>query len=253
MTDQVEDVPTDFNDQMFLIGGLSGKGKSAALRNIRNQSKWIYLNSEAGKRLPFRNEFVNVRIGDPYEVPAYVNEAIANPDKVDGIIIDSITFLMDMFETMYIRSATNTQKAWGDFSHFFRDLMQVRLVQFGKPVVIIAHVLETMEDNNGILTLKKSVPIKGALKNNGVEAYFSTVVEATTLPLKDLEPYSSDLLSITEDEEELGFKYVFQTRLTKQTVGTRIRSPMGLFSKNETFIDNDAQKVLDRLHEFYDK
>jgi hypothetical protein len=254
MTDEatVEDLPTEFNDQMFLIGGLSGKGKSASLRNIRNQPRWVYFNAEAGKRLPFKNDFLNVRISDPYEVGGYIDNAIENPDKVDGIIIDSMTFLMDMFENMYIRNATNTQKAWGDFSAYFKDLMQVRLVRFGKPVIVIAHVLENYEDNNGVLTLKKNVPIKGALKNNGVEAYFSTVVEATTLNLKDLEGYSSDLLSITEDEEELGFKYVFQTRLTKQTVGTRIRSPMGMFSKNETYIDNDAQKVLDRLHNFYD-
>jgi hypothetical protein len=255
MTDtaaQTEAPPTEFNDQMFLIGGLSGKGKSAALRNIRNQPKWLYLNAEAGKRLPFRNDFINVRVQDPYHVGAYVDDAINNPDKVDGIIIDSSTFLMDMFETMYIRTATNTQQAWGDYSNYFKDLLQVRLVRFGKPVIVIAHVLENYEDNGGILTLKKSVPIKGALKNNGVEAYFSTVVEATTKPLKDLEGYESELLTITEDEEELGFKYVFQTRLTKETVGTRIRSPMGMFSKKETFIDNDAQKVLDRLHQFYD-
>lgn len=252
MSEQDLAPPTDFNDQMFLIGGLSGKGKSAALRNIRNQEKWVYLNAEAGKRLPFRNQFMNVRIENPYEVHNYVDEATQSGDRVQGIILDSSTFLMDMFETMFIRGSTNGQQAWADYAHFFRELMQVKLVKFGKPVIIIAHVLENYEDNGGILTLKKSVPIKGALKNNGVEAYFSTVVEATTLPLKELEGYESDLLNITEDEQELGFKYVFQTRLTKNTVGTRIRSPMGLFSRAETYIDNDAQKVLDRLHEFYD-
>ena len=40
-----------FNDQMILIGGVSGGGKSAALRNIRNQEKWIYLNTEALQQL----------------------------------------------------------------------------------------------------------------------------------------------------------------------------------------------------------
>ena len=71
------------------------------------------------------------------------------------------------------------------------------------------------------------------------------------MSLKDLEPYKNDMLHITEDEELLGFKYVFQTRLTKQTLGERIRSPMGMFSKEETFIDNDAQTLLDHLKDYY--
>lgn len=49
------------------------------------------------------------------------------------------------------------------------------------------------------------------------------------------------MLDITEEEKELGFKHVFQTRLTKKSIGERLRSPMGMFSKEETYIDNDAQ------------
>lgn len=245
-----DNLPTEFNNQMILIGGLSGKGKSASLRNIKNQERWVYLNAEAGKRLPFKNKFIDKRISDPYEVHDYVDECIENKEHVDGIILDSVTFLMDMYETLYIRNATNGQKAWGDFAHFFKELFQVKLVKFGKPVIIIAHVLSTLDEQ--AMEMKTSVPIKGALKNNGVEAYFSTVVEATTMSLKELEPYKSKLLNINEEEEEIGFKYVFQTRLTKNSIGKRIRSPMGLFNKDQTYIDNDTQILLDHLHDFYE-
>jgi hypothetical protein len=34
-------------------------------------------------------------------------------------------------------------------------------------------------------------------------------------------------------------------------VGERIRSPMGMFPKEQTYIDNDAQVLLDHLTEFY--
>jgi hypothetical protein len=244
-----DDAPTDFNDQMVLLGGMSGAGKSASLRNIRNQERWMYLNTEAGKRLPFKNKFQTFRIDDPYQVWEGVDHANTNVEEYDGIIIDSITFLMDMFETQYVRNAANTQKAWGDFSHFFKDLMQNKLVKFGKPVIIIAHVREDLDEK--AMEMKTAVPIKGSLKNNGVEAYFSTVVEAVKLSLKDLEPYTNDMLTITEDEQELNFKHVFQTRLTSKSVGKRIRSPMGMFSKAETYIDNDVQILLDHLHKFY--
>lgn len=71
------------------------------------------------------------------------------------------------------------------------------------------------------------------------------------MPIKTLKDYGSDLLKITPEEEALGFKYVFQTKLTKESVNERLRGPMGLWSTKETFIDNDMQLVLDRLQKFY--
>lgn len=87
--------------------------------------------------------------------------------------------------------------------------------------------------------------------NQGVEAFFSTVVSSKKMSLKKLEKYKNDHLIITPEEEAVGFKYVFQTLLTKETVNERIRSPMGLWSRDETFIDNDAQFLLDQLDEYY--
>lgn len=246
---------TDFeeiqdNDQLVLIGGISGTGKSASLRNIPNQNRWIYLNAEAGKRLPFVNDFINIRLQDPLEVFNYFDQAIANPDQCDGIIIDTLTFLMDMYESLYVIGSSNTMQAWGQYQQFFKKIM-LKVAEFGKPVLILAHTLDVYDE--GTLTWKTSVPIKGALKNQGIEAYFSTVVSTKKVTLKELEKYGSKLLEITEDEKELGFKHVFQTRITKQTVGERIRSPMGLFARSETYMDNDAAKLLEHLHAYYGK
>ena len=98
------------NDQLVLIAGFSSAGKSASLRNIRNQPKWMYLNCEAGKRLPFKNNFNSFRITDPYQTHEAFDHGTDNKD-IDGIIIDSLTFLMDMFETQYVLSSSNTMKA----------------------------------------------------------------------------------------------------------------------------------------------
>lgn len=240
---------SDTNDLMVLISGFSGTGKSASLRNIRNQERWLYNNTEAGKKLPFRNQFLNKRIADPYEVHSFFDQAIANQDKLDGIITDSITFMMDMYESLYVLTAADTQKAWGQFAQFFKTLMQEKVVLWGKPTIFTAHVLDTLDSVK--YEMKTQVPIKGALKNNGVEAYFSTVVSAKKVTLTELEKYQSDLLTITDEDRELGYKHVFQTRITKETVGERIRSPMGLFTKEQTYMDNDAQLLLDHLNKFY--
>lgn len=245
MSEEVEEI---INDQLILISGQSSTGKSASLRNIRNQEKWLYMGTEAGKRLPFRNKFWAERITDPLDVLNYMEQCIENRDQVDGIIIDSLTFLMDMYETQYVINATNTMNAWGSYQQFFKQLMNA-VARFGKPVIITAHTLSVY--NETTMANETAVPIKGALKNNGIEAYFSTVVSTKKVTIKEIEKLKSSLLEITEEERELGFKYVFQTRITAKTTGERIRSPMGMFDKSQTYIDNDAQGVLDHLHKFY--
>lgn len=246
------------NDQLVLIVGESATGKSASLRNMRNQEDWLYLGTEAGKRLPFRNKFERHIITDPYQVHeafdyatyGVPSENIPKPDNLRGIITDSLTFLMDMFESQYVLGTADTMKGWSNYQQFFKTLMQEKVASLGLPAVFTAHVKDEL--NEKAMEMKTSVPIKGALKGNGVEAYFSTVVATKKVDLKTLEKYGSGLLTITEEEKELGYKHVFQTRPTKTTTGERIRSPMGMFTREQTYMDNDVQLLLDHLHEFYE-
>jgi len=239
----------DINDQLVLIAGFSSTGKSASLRNIRDQDKWMYLNTEAGKRLPFPNKFKSFKISDPYQVYEGFDHATAHPEQFNGIVLDSLTFLMDMYESLYIYGASDGQKAWANFFQFFKGLMQEKVVLFNKPTIITAHVKDELDEVKH--EMKTKVPIKGSLKNNGVEAYFSTVVAAKKVQLTELEKYGSDLLTITDEDRELGYKHVFQTRPTKATVGESIRSPMGMFTREQTYMDNCAQLLLDHLNRFY--
>jgi len=236
------------NDQLVLIVGYSATGKSASLRNITDQKDWLYLNTEAGKRLPFKNAFQTFRIEDPYQVHEAFDHGNSTPE-VKGIIVDSLTFLMDMLETQYVLTASNTMKAWGDFNQYFKVLMQQKVTNFGRPTIFTAHVLDVLDEK--AMEMKTSVPIKGSLKNNGIEAYFSTVVAAKKIALTELDKYGNKLLIISDEEKELGYKHVFQTRPTKSTTGERIRSPMGMFTKEQTYIDNDAQLLLNHLQQFY--
>jgi len=229
--------------------GYSSTGKSASLKGIKNQENWLYLNTEAGKRLPFKSNFRDMRITDPYQVHEAFDYAINEDQEIKGIIIDSLTFLMDMYESQYVLTSANTMKAWGEFAQFYKRMMQEKITTFSKPVIITAHVKDDLDEKN--MEIKTSVPIKGSLKGNGVEAYFSTVVYAKRMALKDLKDYKSELLNITEEDEILGYKHVFQTRPTKATIGERIRSPMGLFTREQTFMDNNAQILLEHLNKFY--
>lgn len=237
------------NDHLVLICGESAGGKSASFQSLEDPKGIAYLNCEAGKKLPFKSKFKELKITDPYTVHAVFTE-MESEEKCHTIIIDSLTFLMDMMETVHVLTATDTQKAWGQFAQFFKKLMQDHVASSSKNVIFTAHTLTVLNDKERVMETK--VPIKGALKNNGVEAYFSVVVAAKKVPLKMLEDYENDLLTITADDEMLGYKHVFQTRLTKDTVNERIRAPMGMWNINETFIDNNAQLLMNRLHEYYE-
>ena len=235
------------NSQLILISGESATGKSASLMNIPNQKRWLYLNTESGKELPFKNDFVSKVIVDPYQIEEAFTYIKDNPD-FDGIIIDSLTFLMDMYETMYIVNSQDTRAAWGNYAQYFKILMQQWVASTDKHVIMLAH---TKSEQDAQLIDRVAVPIKGSLKNNGIESYFSTVISTKRISLEDLKDYNSGLLHITQQDELVGFKYVFQTNLTKQTVGERIRGPMGLFSQQETFMDNDVNLLLDHMIKYY--
>jgi len=237
------------NDNLVLIGGESAGGKTASLRNLKDPEKVMYLNCESNKKCPFPAKFQQFSVTDPLQVYEGFEYAEANQDKFHTIVIDTLTMLMDMYESVYVLPAKDTMKMWSAYQQFFKKLMQDYVAKSKCNVIVLAHVQSIM--NESAMVMEKKVPVKGALKQNGIEAYFSTVVSARRIPLIELEKYQNELLNVTEEDEMLGFKYVYQTRLTKETVNERIRASMGMWDTKETFIDNDAQLLLERLHQYY--
>lgn len=238
----------DTNDHLVLLCGKSAAGKSASLHDLEKPEGVLYLNCEAGKRLPFKTKFMQKTVTDPLQVIEAFDWA-QTQGNIHTIVVDSLTYLLDMYESLYVYQSPDGQKAWGDFFQFFKGLMQNNVASSNKRVVFTAHTVDQL--NNSEMVMETKVPVKGATKNNGVESYFSVVIAAKKMTLKALDAYKSELLTITPEEEALGFKYVFQTRITKDTVGERIRGPMGMFSAKETFIDNNMQLVMNRLQDYY--
>lgn len=241
----------EINNKLVLICGVSGTGKSFCFKNIEDQEHWWYLNTESGKALPYRNKFQSYVITNPFDVLSAFQQGTDNPD-CKGIIIDSLTFLMDLFEsTQVLRPGADTRKEWSNYNQFFKTLMQQAIPTFNKPTFITAHVLESQDEKT--LEWRTSVPIKGALRGQGVEAYFNQIIYTKKVPIKRLEKYEKDnpLLHITDRERGLGFKHVFQTQLTADSLGERIRGPVDMFTEQETYTDNDITEILSRIDEYY--
>ena len=128
--------------------------------------------------------------------------------------------------------------------------MQDIVAKSGKNWIFIAHNIAELQ-NDG--TYKYYVPVKGALKNQGAEAYFSIIVYARRAKITELEalPYDENLLNITERDRLVGYKHVFQCDVTKEFANSRIRSPIGCFDSKQIFMDNDTQLLLDHLNKYY--
>lgn len=236
-------------NQLVLIVGKSASGKSASLRNIKNHKGVMYLGCESGKKLPFPNKFRSLTVTAPTQVYKAFKEAETMPD-VHTIIVDTMTFLMDMYETQKVIPAADGRKAWGDYAQFWKKLMQKYVAASTKNVIFTAHTMDVLNESDGVM--ETLVKIKGSLMNQGIEAYFCNVVACKKMPLTKLEAYKNEHLIITPEEKICGFKYVYQTKLTKETVNERIRGPLGMWDTNETYIDNDAQFLLDQLHSYYE-
>lgn len=241
------------NNSLVLLVGKSGSGKSASLRNLRDPQGVIYLNCEAGKELPFtfkdkKSQFRVMTVAAPKQVPQVFKEA-EKVDKIHTIIVDTMTFLMDMYETQKVLTADDGRKAWGDYAQYWKKLMQQTVASSTKNVIFLAHTMDILNESEGVM--ETLVKVKGSLMNQGIEAYFCNVIACKKMPLTKLEAYKNDNLVITDEEAIVGFKYVYQTKLTKETVNERIRGPLGMWETSETFIDNDVQLVLDHLNEYY--
>ena len=235
------------NKNIVLVMGKPNTGKSTSLMKLKNQEKIAYLNADL-KELPFRSKFaVNVEIKDAYDVLDFIDE-IEQEAGIEGGVLDTITFLMTMFERQYVAGAANGQKAWGDYGNFYRNLIH-KLKAGTKDYAILAHA--NTELNETSAQYETSVPIKGAVGRTGVEADFTTILSTKQMPIKKLEGFENDLLHITDEEREDGFKFVFVTRITKESVGEKMRSAMGLWTRKELYIDNDLNQVFARLKEYY--
>jgi uncharacterized protein YrzB (UPF0473 family) len=236
------------SEQCILIEGLAASGKTLSLNSLTNRDRVGYLNCE-NKRVPFKPEFkFGLNITDPFQVPQAITELSSMPE-IEVIVIDTLDFLMNMYETNIVKKAANGQKAWGDYYTFFQELMQVHVANSKKSFIFLAHA-HTVVDEDAMMKVT-SMPIKGALAKVGAESFFTTIVMAKQVPLRLVTPYKNSLLNVSDEDTERGVKYVFQTRMTKESAGEKIRAPQDMWTKDETFIDNNAQHVLNRLTSYY--
>lgn len=245
---------SDENPKSILVCGESGHGKSASLLGIKDRTDVLYLNCENGKPLPFKNKFKKKTITDPEDIIDFIEELaeLGDENPYKFVVVDTISFMMDMYERMHVLGSSNTQKAWGNYGTFFPRVMDATALLEDTFFIFLGHLDSYLDEDEGMV--KHRVPVKGSLKTKGLEAYFTTVVYVKRMRVKDIQkgcPEGNSMLNITPKQEAQGYKHVFLTEPDKSTIGGRIRSPLGMWDDEELYIDNDVSHVIKRLVEYY--
>ena len=249
------------NKLTILIEGMSGAGKTSSFENLENQKGVLFLNCE-GKELPYQNDFCSFKITDPYQIHGALNKLIAKEQfkhpktgemvDIHTVVLDSFTFLMDMYEAMYVRTAEDTRGAWGNYGNFLRETMLDKVAKLDIPFLATTHIM--VNDDMETLERVSRAAIKGSVgKGNGLESFFTTVVYAKQLRLKDIEPFleAASMLTLSEEERFDEKKHVFVTRPAKQHSGDRIKSPRGMFGVKDLYTNNDTQMLINHIRNFY--
>jgi len=235
------------NNNIVLITGEANTGKSTSLMFFDKPESIIYLNTDK-KDLPFKVKFKkDIKLDHPEKIISYIQQ-IEKQEDVSGVVLDTVTFLMNMYERMCVRTAADGRSAWGDYAQFYGDFIDA-IKSSKKDYAVMAH--EDRVYNDEAMAFKSKIPVKGAVGKIGVEADFTTILAARRVPIKLLEGIENSLLTITDEEREDGEKYVFLTRPYKGD-GDKVRSPMRLWARNELYIDNNIQHVFTRLREYYE-
>lgn len=232
--------------------GDMGVGKSASMRDIPNQERWAYGNTDAGKPIPFRNNFAQRNITNSSQVAPFINAA-NDSGNIDGIILDTLTMLLDM---NHLELGQDDEvvgfEHWNLYDQYIKSLFLQHIGKLTKPLIITAHVKDIIvEGSNKLVSV---IPVKGQNKNIGLEAYATLVVHAKKVPIDKLEEYDlgSPLLTITDKDRRRGYKHVFQTRSTSDSMHERMRAPIDFFDDmSEVYIDNNAFLIIKRWDEYY--
>lgn len=239
------------NKNVVLVMGRPNTGKTYSVKNIAHPEKTIYLNCDL-KKPPFAIPFAkDIMVEDPKHIEFYINEIESSGSGIDMVILDTMTKLMDDFARMYVVTAGNArdqQKAWGDYANFYQSW--IHAIKVGtKNYAILAH--EADKTNEAEMTIETYVPLQGKSGAKGVEADFGCVVQTKRMLNSELKKWENECLSFTEKELDDGFKHVFQTRVDKDCLGHKMRSPDFMWKKEEKYINNDLDLVFTKLNEYY--
>jgi len=217
------------NKKMILVVGPTGSGKTTSIRNL-DKSKSVYIDFDRKAIKAFRDmdkfkEWVKIDYVD-HLIPG-LKGLEADPD-CDTIIIDTLSFALDMFVAQHIDTAADTRAAWGEYKKWYKEVIHLAKSS-KKSYIFLTH--EKSVFNEAAMETKTCAYAQGSISGM-IEADFAVVAYTHKYVAEDGLP-----------------AYGFLVNPTKDTLALSAKSPMGMF--DEPLIkDNDINILLKAADEY---
>lgn len=198
-----------------LILGESGTGKSASMRNFKDNE--VAVINVAGKPLPFKNKIKSLNSDNYTKIKAYINDLVN--DGYKAIVIDDAQYLM---ANEFMRRAT--ERGYDKFTeiaqNFWLLVNSIKEIPGDIIVYLIAHIERDPSGNEKIKTIGKMLDEKIT-----VEGMFTIVLKT----------------NVTDGQ--YGF-------ITQNSGHDTVKSPIGMFPS--FVIDNDLKYVDEKIRNYYE-
>jgi len=214
-------------DKTVLCVADTGCGKTSSLRGL-DLSKVCYVNVDS-KPIPFRHADLNKNI-TLENTAQLINgmEQIEGDDSVEYCVIDTISFLADMFYAEHIENSSNGMKGWADYKSYL-----LKVINMAKRsrihYIFLAHSADVYDDKEMIT--KTFSKVQGSLKGGGLEGHFTYV-----------------LYNIVKADADGMPEYLYLTNKTKGYVGVSAKTP---FEMIDTWIKNDITIFFDAVDTYH--
>ena len=217
------------NKKLLLIVGSTGKGKSSSIRNMPME-KTAYIDFDRKAIKAFRgmeklNQWIKVDYVDHLE-PGL--RALEEDDSVEYIVIDTMSFALDMFVSQKIEGAADTRAQWSAYKQWFNNIMHIAKTS-KKSYIFIMH--DKSSYNEESMEVKTQAYAQGSIFGS-VESHFAIVA------------YAHKYL----DENNMP-KYGFIVGPTKETLALSAKSPMGMFTE-PLVEDNDVMILFEAIDNY---
>ena len=217
------------NKKMVLVVGKTGTGKTTGLRNL-DKSRTVYIDFDRKAIKAFRDmdtfrEWIKIDFID-HLMPG-LGGLEADPE-CDTIVIDTLSFALDMFVAQKIDTAADSRAAWGDYKRWYKELIHLAKAS-SKSYIFLTHAKSTYDE--AAMETSTVAYAQGSISGM-IEADFALVAYSHKYVNKDGMP-----------------AYGYLVGPTKDTLALSAKSPMGMF-ESPLILDNDVMILLKAADEY---
>ena len=172
----------------FALVGMSGKGKTMALRNMNTETTG-FVNMES-KPLPFINKFKYYSTPDTYQEAYKKLIEYAKDESIKIVILDSFSAYVDSL----LKTARETKKGFDIWNFYNEEIGKLLFMikKFPKHIIVTAHY-EWVETEQG--AIEKRITVKGKEWKGLIEKEFTLVHYADMKIIDDKRQYFIELHS----------------------------------------------------------